>query len=80
MSAKPWLALVVVLLVAGCGSSSPPAAATAKPSTDNARPQAERRETVFDPWIGTIDRAKGVQGTVDEQAAEQRRKIEEASR
>ena len=82
MSAKSWLATAFVLLVAGCGStSSPPTAtATAKHPADNARPEAERRETVFDPWIGTIDRAKGVQSTVDDQAAEQRRKIEEASR
>ena len=80
MSAKPWLALVAVLLVAGSGNVSPPAADTAKRPADSARPQAERRETVFDPWIGTIDRAKGVQNTVDDQAAEQRRKIEEATR
>jgi hypothetical protein len=80
MSAKPWLAVAVMLLVAGCGSSSPPASETAKQPADSARPQPERRETVFDPWIGTIDRAKGVQSTVDDQAAEQRRKIEEASR
>jgi len=80
MRAKSWLTLAAVLLVAGCGSSSPPTAETAKHPADSARPQAERRETVFDPWVGTIDRAKGVQNTVDEQAAEQRRKIEEASR
>ena len=81
MSAKPWLILAVVLLVAGCGSSSPPAAATAKQPADTAQhPTAERRESVFDPWIGTIDRAKNVQNTVDDQAAEQRRKIEEATR
>jgi hypothetical protein len=80
MTAKPWLAIAAVLLVAGCGNSSPPAAETAKRPADSARPQGERRETVFDPWIGTIDRAKGVQNTVDDQAAEQRRKIEEATR
>lgn len=80
MSPKPWLALVGVLFVAACGSSTPPAAKTAKRPADSARPQPERRETVFDPWVGTIDRAKGVQSTVDDQAAEQRRKIEEASR
>ena len=72
MSAKPWLAIAAMLLVAGCGGSSPPPSDSAK--------QPERRESVFDPWIGTIDRAKGVQSTVDEQSAEQRRKIEEASR
>jgi len=79
MSTTSWLVLTVVLVVAGCGSSSPPPTAeTAKKPAATAQP--ERRETVFDPWIGTIDRAKGVQSTVDEQAAEQRRKIEEASR
>lgn len=80
MSAKPWSSLAVVLLVAACGNSSPPAAETAKRPADSARPQPEPRETVFDPLVGTIDRAKGVQKTVDDQAAEQRRKIEEAAR
>ena len=80
MSAKPWLALAAVLLVTGCDNSSAPPAQTAKRPAAAAQPQPERRETVFDPWVGTIDRAKAVQGTVDEQAAEQRRKIEEASR
>jgi hypothetical protein len=41
---------------------------------------AQRRETVFDPLTSTIGRAEGVQQTVDEQAAEQRRRIEEAER
>ena len=39
-----------------------------------------KRETVFDPLTSTIGRAEGVQHTVDDQAAEQRRRIEEASR
>jgi hypothetical protein len=80
MNTKPWLALTLVSL-AGCGGGS------ASPSGDapKAQPAAvqkapERRETVFDPWVGTIDRAKGVQNTVDDQAAEQRRKIDEATR
>ena len=80
MSAKPWVAVAAMLVVAGCGSSAPPASSTAKHPADAAQPKTERRETVFDPWIGTIDRAKNVQNTVDDQAAEQRRKIEEAAR
>jgi len=80
MSTKPWLALTAVLFVWGCGSSTPPVSETAKRPADAAQPKTERRETVFDPWIGTIERAKGVQNTVDEQAAEQRRKIDEAAR
>jgi hypothetical protein len=35
---------------------------------------------VFDPLTSTIRRAEGVQQTVDDQAAEQRRRIEEAER
>jgi hypothetical protein len=35
---------------------------------------------VFDPLVGTLDRAQGVQQTVDEQAAELRRRLEEAER
>jgi hypothetical protein len=35
---------------------------------------------VFDPWTDTIDRAESVQQTVDEQAAELRRRIEEAEK
>jgi hypothetical protein len=41
---------------------------------------AAPRPTVFDPLTSTIDRAEGVQQTVDAQAAEQRRRIEEAER
>jgi hypothetical protein len=81
MRVKPWLGLMLTSLVTGCGTSAPPPAETAKAAPPAAAQKAlERRETVFDPWVGTIDRAKGVQSTVDEQAAEQRRKIEEASR
>ena len=80
MNPIPWLALTLVSLVAGCGGSAAPDAATAKVPPPTAQKAPERRETVFDPWVGTIDRAKGVQNTVDAQAAEQRRKIEEAAR
>ena len=70
MPRKAYL-LAFVLVVAGCGGSEEPA----KPEQP-----AARRETVFDPLTSTIDRAEGVQQTVDEQAAAQRRQIEEASR
>jgi hypothetical protein len=80
MNPKPWLALTLAALIAGCGDSAVPSAETAKAPAAASQKSPERRETVFDPWVGTIDRAKGVQNTVDEQAAEQRRKIDEASR
>jgi len=62
--------LLVALALTACGSSPPP--------PQEQKPQ--RRESVFDPWTGTIERAKGVQQTVDDQAAQQRKKIEEATR
>jgi hypothetical protein len=80
MNPKPWLALTLVACMTGCGSSASPSGETTKATPAAAQKPPERRETVFDPWVGTIERAKGVQKTVDEQAAEQRRKIEEASR
>ena len=69
-SKSPLLFLAVALALTACGGSSPPA--------PEQKPQ--RKESVFDPWTGTIERAKGVQQTVDDQAAAQRKKIEEATR
>jgi hypothetical protein len=80
MNPKPWLALALASLMAGCGGSEQPSGGTTMAQPAAAQKAPERRESVFDPWVGTIDRAKGVQNTVDEQAAEQRRKIEEATR
>lgn len=64
-----WSAIAFTL--AGCGGSE-----TAEPANEPAEP----RPSVFDPLTGTIDRAQGVQQTVDQQAAEQRRRIEAAER
>jgi thiamine biosynthesis lipoprotein ApbE len=71
MTFKSSFVLVAsVLALTACGSSSPP--------PQEQKPQ--RKESVFDPWTGTIERAKGVQQTVDDQAAQQRKKIEEATK
>ena len=80
MNPKPWLAMTLVSFMAGCGGSGQSSGDAAKAQPAVAQKTPERRETVFDPWVGTIDRAKGVQNTVDDQAAAQRRKIEEATR
>ena len=64
-----WSAIAFTL--AGCGGSE-----TAEPANEPAEPRA----SVFDPLTSTIDRAQGVQQTVDQQAAEQRRRLEEAER
>jgi hypothetical protein len=75
MRLEIMLFLSLVLGIGGCGGEgdSPERAA-------EEREPAQRRETVFDPMTSTIGRAQGVQQTVDEQAAEQRRRIEEAER
>ena len=67
----PFLLLAAALTVASCGETD---------STEAPPEPAARRETVLDPLTSTIDRAQGVQQTVDEQAAEQRRRIEAAER
>jgi hypothetical protein len=71
MQRKPLVLCAIAIAITGCGSSEP-----AEPPPE----QAERRPTVFDPLTSTIQRAEGVQQTVEEQAAEQRRRIEEAER
>lgn len=65
------LLLAAPLTVASCGETD---------STETPPEPAARRETVFDPLTSTVDRAQGVQQTVDEQAAEQRHRIEDAER
>lgn len=66
---RTLIVLGLAIFAAACGGPSEP---SPPPSAD-----APRRETVFDPLVGTLDRAKAVQKTVDDQAAEQRRKLEE---
>jgi hypothetical protein len=66
-----WAALAFFTLAA-CHSEPPPSARDAQ--------RAPPQPSVFDPWVGTIERAEGVQKTVDDQAAAQRRRIEELER
>jgi hypothetical protein len=73
MPRKLWFPALLAVFCVGCSKAEPPADKT--PDAN-----AGRRETVFDPMVGTIDRAKGVQTTVDEQAAELRRRVEQAER
>ena len=64
--------VAVVAALAGCGGSA---------STEQPAPRQEPpRPTVFDPLTSTIGRAESVQDTVDAQAAEQRKRIEDAER
>jgi hypothetical protein len=68
------LLILAALAVASCGETE------TRGTAETTSEPAARRETVFDPMTSTIGRAQGVQQTVDEQAAEQRRRIEEATR
>ncbi len=67
---RALIVLGLSIAAAACGGPS-------EPSAPDSSADAPKRETVFDPLVGTLDRAKGVQQTVDQQAAEQRRKLEE---
>lgn len=66
---RPTVLSLAVLLLAGCGAgeSAPPA-------------RSEPQPNVFEPLTNTLERAEGVQQTVDDQAAELRRRLEEAER
>ncbi len=64
------VAMTLAVALTACGSPEPPASP----------PPAQRKPTVFDPTTSTIDRAKGVQQTVDDQAAELRKKLEAAEK
>jgi hypothetical protein len=68
---RALIVLTAALTVASCDETD---------SVEAPPEPAARRETVFDPLTSTIGRAQGVQQTVDDEAAEQRRRIEEASR
>lgn len=70
MRGRIGLVCAALCVLAACGAEqSPPAAEPAEP-----------RPSVSDPMTGTIDRAREVQGIVDDQAAQQRRRLEEAER
>lgn len=62
-------AVLAAIVLSACGGGSEPA---------DERTESAPRETVFDPLVGTMDRARGVQQTVDDRAAELRRAIEES--
>jgi PBP1b-binding outer membrane lipoprotein LpoB len=77
---KHVLVLTAALVtLAGCGGSPAPEQSASAPQTQQ-NAAAPKRDTVFQPLVNDLDRAKGVQKTVDDQAAEQRRQIDEVAR
>ena len=71
---RRFCAAIAALVLAACGPSPPE-----EPDTP-AEPPESSRPTVFDPLTSTRDRAAGVQQTLDDRAAEQRRRLEEEER
>ena len=61
--------VLVCLFLTACGGSS-----------EEAPREATQQPTLFDPLTDTLDRASGVQDTLDDAAAERRRQLEEAER
>ena len=69
----PIIALALVVL-AGCTDQD-----TAAPAGSPGEAAGEAREPgVFDPLTGTLDRAAGVEATLEDSAAARRRQLEEA--
>lgn len=85
MSARTAVVLAAVAFLAvGCGGGTGasgegarPAAASGQAAQQHARKQ--KQTSVFTPLTSTIDRAKGVQATVDKQAAKERKLVEQES-
>jgi hypothetical protein len=75
MPRKACAFAAIALAMSGCGGADD----ASERAGDRSEP-TPRRETVFDPTTSTIGRAQGVQQTVDAQAAEQRKRIEDAER
>jgi hypothetical protein len=62
------LRLLIFLGLAACTDRAP----------EEAVREAPRDPSVFDPMISTIDRAQGVEQTLQDSAADRRRQLEEA--
>lgn len=71
---KALLAILIICLVA-CTDRE--AEAPSEAASEAAREEV-RDPSVFDPLTGTLDRARGVEDTLLDSAADRRRQIEEA--
>lgn len=67
------VALLALMLAAGCGSGEPPP----EPEAGADAPTSDE-SGAFEPLTDAVERAEGVESTVDERADEVRRRIEEA--
>ena len=67
---KAWFAFLMILLASCSASNEGGDAADAADTV--------RDPSVFDPLVGTIDRAQGVEDTLADSAAERRRRVDES--
>jgi hypothetical protein len=75
---KILLGLGLSVLLVGCGSPESSVATESAATAERERRQAaEERETVFDPMISTMDRAKGVEDINMNRKAEMDAALEE---
>ncbi|TDJ45439.1 MAG: hypothetical protein E2O50_01495 [Gammaproteobacteria bacterium] len=66
--------LSLAVLLAGCGD----AGTTTSADSQDTQVDEERAPTVFDPMIGTMDRARGVQDLSNNRMDELNRQLEES--
>ena len=64
MSLRAAILIAIACVAGGCGGSEDPAQGAAEPQA------APRRETVFDPLTGTIDRAEGYERAAERYRAD----------
>jgi hypothetical protein len=63
---------VLAVLSVSCSRGTPPPAPAAQPKP------AERQKTVIDAQLKALDKAKAVQGTLDQQKKDMDKKLEDA--
>lgn len=63
---------VLAVLSVSCSQGTPPPAPAAQPKP------AERQKTVIDAQLKALDKAKAVQGTLDQQKKDMDKKLEDA--
>lgn len=63
---------VLAVLSVSCSRGTPPPAPAAQPKP------AERQKTVIDAQLKALDKAKAVQGTMDQQKKDMDKKLEDA--
>jgi uncharacterized lipoprotein YbaY len=79
---KAWIGLLVCIALAGCGKKSEEPAKTAdQVSAEKAATEKRVREnTVWGEQVKALDKAKDVQKSVDTQAAETAKKIDDLAK